>query len=52
MSHALNAVLLSSVILSLPVVAQAETEISVYGGYQTAPHSVISGSDPRSNVVR
>ena len=35
-----------ALILAMPAVAAAETEISVYTGYQTAPHSGVEGEDP------
>lgn len=35
-------------LLTLSTHAQAETELSFYSGYQTAPHSVIRGDDPEA----
>lgn len=31
-------------------VARAETQLSFYGGYQTSPHSVVTGTDPANPV--
>lgn len=49
MSHSRYAALFSvPLLLALTTNAQAETELSFYGGYQTAPHAVVSGNDPES----
>lgn len=39
-------ILLATFLMVISIKAQAETELSVYAGYQTAPHSVVSGNDP------
>lgn len=41
-------VLLASLFILPCVGAQAETELSFYTGYQTAPHSVVTGNDPEA----
>ncbi|WP_123793937.1 outer membrane protein [Pacificibacter maritimus] len=40
---------MTPIVLSQPSFANPETQISVYGGYQTAPHSGVSGDDPEAN---
>lgn len=43
-----SAVFFFAVLTAIPVTAQAETELSFYTGYQTSPHSVITGDDPEA----
>jgi lipid A oxidase len=48
MSRSVFAALFPLVLASVPVSAHADTELSVYGGYQTAPHSGVTGNDPEA----
>lgn len=43
-----SAVLFTTALAAIPLSANADTEISFYGGYQTAPHTVITGDDPEA----
>jgi lipid A oxidase len=48
MSRTSSAALFFVALTTVPLSAQADTELSFYGGYQTAPHSVITGNDPEA----
>ncbi|MEN8831056.1 MAG: outer membrane beta-barrel protein [Pacificibacter sp.] len=48
MPKLLPAPFLAAALAFSPILAQADTEVSFYGGYQTAPHSVVSGNDPEA----